>query len=208
MQMKINATGIKAITKKLEKDAKAAQKVLKATTSDMSRRAPGKVADDVRTVYNIGKSEVTPTNTKSAKKPKRKAGTIKVKGDSVSSLEITYTGRVLTPTHFGMTPKKPPKRPKGKRRDKRKPITAQIKKGQRKALHSKAFLGSNGGSGYIPFKRTDAAIRRHTAYPIEAIKTVSLPQMVDNRNVQALIRKDINKMLKDRLDHHMKRFMK
>lgn len=200
MKMTIKATGIKAVTKQLEKDAKAAQKVLTATGNDMRRRVPGKVADEVVTAYGIKKSEITPIS-KSAKKPKKTAGSIRVKGATVSEVSITYAGRLLTPTHFSMTPKAPPKPTGTKRR--RKPITAQIKKGQRKSLGSDVFLGSNRGGGYIPFRRTTKS-----RYPIESVKTLSLPQMIDNENVSKRIQQDINELLEKRLEHNLKRFLK
>ena len=53
MKMTIKAEGVKTVMRQLQRNAKAAEKVLKATGSDMRRRVPGKVADEVRTVYNI-----------------------------------------------------------------------------------------------------------------------------------------------------------
>ena len=208
MKMTIKATGIKAVTKQLEKDARAAQKVLTATGNDMRRRVPGKVADEVVTVYGIKKSEITPIS-KSAKKPKKTAGSIRVKGATVSEVSITYAGRLLTPTHFSMTPKAPPK-PTGKKR-KRKPITAQIKKGKRKSLGSDVFLGLNKKQNdgeekkgiYIAWRR-----KTNNRYPIESVKTLSLPQMIDNQAVNKRIQQDVNELLEKRLEHNLKRFLK
>lgn len=199
MKMTIKAEGVKTVMRQLQRNAKAAEKVLKATGSDMRRRVPGKVADEVRTVYNIKKSEITPSG-KGAAKGKRKAGSVRVKGSTVSEVQIIYTGRVLTPTHFGMRPKTLTK-PTGKKR-KRKPITAEIKKGQRKSLGSNVFLGSNQGGGYIPFKR-----KGKSRYPIEAVKTLSMPQMISNEGVNRKIARDVNDMLEARLIHNLNRFM-
>ena len=199
MKMTIKAQGLKAVAKQLEKDAKAARKVLTATGNDMRRRVPGKVADEVRTVYNIKKSEVTPSG--KSGKPKRKAGSVGVKGATISEVTITYTGRLLTPTHFSMTPKKP--QPQGRGKRKRKPVTAEIKKGKRKSLGPSVFLGDNGAGQYIPFRRTTKK-----RYPIEALRTLSLPQMVDNDAVSKRIEKDVNDLFETRLEHNMKRFMK
>lgn len=199
MKVTIKTGNLKTLIKKLEQDEKAAQKVLKATGNDLRRRAPGKVADQVTTVYNIKKSEITPSG--KGAQPKKKAGTVSVRGTTVSDVTLVYKGRMLTPTHFAMRPTKPQKRPKGKRRP--KPITAEIKKGKRKSLGSNVFLGTNRGGGYIPFKRTTAK-----RYPIEVVKTVSMPQMVDNPAVRSEIRKDINELLRTRLNHNIKRFMK
>lgn len=200
MKMTITTRGIDALFKRLEKNAEAAKRVLKATNTDLRRRVPGKVADEVRTIYNIKKSEITPAGKSAAAAKKRKAGSIRIEGETVSDLNLVYRGRPLTPTHFSMTPKKPPARGGKKRR--RRQITAEIKKGKRKSLGSKVFLGSTGGAGYIPYKR-----KGPKRYPIEAVKTVSLPQMVSNETVSKRIGDDINEMLAARLRHHMDRFM-
>lgn len=205
MRMTIKTSGIKQIVKRLEKDQQAAQKALKATSNDMRRRVPGKVADDVRTVFNIKKADIVPEPNGAKKKIKR-AGKVYVQGSTVADMQIVYKGRTLTPVHFGMTPKAPPKKTAGKKR-KRPTIRATIKKGQRKVLHPKAFLGSTGARSddkvnYLPFVRETAK-----RYPIKPIKTLSVPQMVDNRKVRALIRDDINDLLKQRLQHNVRRFM-
>ena len=200
MKMTIMTRGVDALFKRLEKNAEAAKKVLKATNADLKRRVPGKVADEVRSIYNIKKSEITPAGKSAAAAKKRKAGSVRIEGESVSDLSIVYRGRPLTPTHFSMTPKKPPARGGRKRRSRQ--ITAEIKKGKRKSLGPKVFLGSTGGAGFIPFKRK--AARR---YPIEAVKTVSLPQMVSNETVSKRIGQDINELIESRLRHHMDRFI-
>ena len=202
MKMTIKADGIKAITKQLEKDAKAAKKVLTATGNDMKRRVPGKVADDVRTTYNIKKSDIMP----SKKNGTRKAGRISVKGDTVSAVSIVYTGHTLSVARFGMTPKSP--NSKGVKVKKRRPIRAQIKKGSKKVVSVRAFLGNTGTSSqdktqYIAFMR-----KGKQPYPIVPVKTLSVPQMVSNERVMAMVEKDVNKMLEERLKHNLSRFMK
>lgn len=205
MRMTIKSDGIKRIMKKLAQDQQAARKALKATTNDMRRRVPGKVADDVRTVYNIKKADIVPES-KNAKKKTKRAGKVYVQGSTVSEMQIVYRGRTLTPVHFGMTPKAPPKRTAGKKR-RRVAIKATIKKGQKKVLHPQAFLGSTGASNpdkvsYIPFVRETSK-----RYPIRPIKTLSVPQMVDNRKVRALINRDVNDLLRQRLQHNVRRYM-
>lgn len=200
MRLTIQAKDLDRLAAQLAKNANQAKKALTATGSDMKKRVPGWAGTAVTEVYNIKKQEVTPTKTG---KPKKKAGTIRVEGATVSSVEITYTGRTLTPTHFGMRPKTLTKSAKGKRRRKKSPVTAEIKKGQRKSLGSNVFLGSNRGGGYIPFKRSG-----RKAYPIESVKTVSLPQMIDNPNVRETLTEKINKGLEERLEHNIRRYLK
>ena len=199
MRFIIQAKDIDRLAQRLAQNADQAKKALTATGNDMKARVPGWAATEVTGVYNIKKSEITPK--KSGGKPKKLAGRIRVSGTTVSSVVIEYSGRLLTPTHFGMRPKALTGG-KGKRK-RRKPITAEIKRGQRKTLHSAAFLGSNKGGGYIPFKRTTAK-----AYPIESIKTLSLPQMIDNPNVRGNLNEKINTELSKRLEHNVRRFLK
>ena len=204
MAIKIQNIGFDAVISRLEANAEAAEKALKATGYDVIKRVPGKVADDVRTVYNIKKSEITPGKKGRGKK---RAGRISARGATVQSVQLVYQGRPLTPTHFGMTPKAPPQAKPGQKRRKYK-VRAQIKKGQRKVVDPQAFLGGTGamtedGTQYIPFVRTG-----RKAYPIEAVKRVSLPQMVSNEDVQERIGEDINQILEARLLHNINRFMR
>lgn len=200
MAITIKVKNIEAIAQRLRKQSEQAEKAIKATANDMRNRVPGWVATEVTGTYNIKKSEVMPAKKGKNGKVKKTVGNIAARGVTVNSVQIVYQGRVLTPVHFGMKPKKLTPGAKGR---KRKPITAEIKKGQRKALHSDAFLGSNKGGGYIPFKRSGAK-----RYPIESIKTLSLPQMVENEAVYEKIQKVINTELSKRLEHNVKRFIK
>lgn len=208
MRLTINAEGLDRLADRLARNAEQAKKAIAATGKDMKSRVPGWVGTSVTDVYNIKKQEVTPTKTG---KPKKKAGSIRVEGATLASVEITYTGRPLTPTHFGMKPrtltkrKKPNPNTKRKKKTARKKvqITAEIIKGQKKSLGAGVFLGSNRGGGYIPFKRTG-----RKAYPIESVKTVSLPQMVDHPKVREELTEKINAGLEERLEHNLRRFLK
>lgn len=198
--LKIEAKNLMKISKQLGRTVKPAQKVINRTIGDLRKRAPGWVAAEVTQVYNIAKGEITPAS-KNAKKPKRLAGEIKFRGGkTIDEAAIVYHGRVLTPVHFGMKPKKLT-RGTGKKR-KRQPVTVEIKKGQRKELQG-AFLGSNRGGGFIPFKREGKK-----AYPVEAIKTISLPQIVDNPAVRKNINAKIDTELGKRLEHNIKQVFK
>lgn len=195
------------------------ERVIKRLMADARTRVPGWVASEVTQVYNIKKSEITPAKVGQSKKS---AGSISVRGETIDGLEIVYRGRVLTPTHFGMTPKAP--------RDSytlkaeiikgRKTVLGQKKKltkKQRKALgknfrrqgtrssdHSPIMLMPTGAGNadktqYIPFQRKST--RRSD---IEAIKTVSLPQMVSSDRTSEAINTAINEGMQKRLEQHMK----
>lgn len=205
-RLKIEAKNLARLSKELARRVEPAKKVIQRTVSDIRNGVPGIVADEVRTIYNIQKKEITPIK----KKPKKLAGHIAVSGQSIETVTIVYEGRPLTPIHFGMTPKKLPKTKtrtnkngETKKYRAKYKVKAKIKKGEKKVVHTDAFLGSNRGGGYIPFKRTGAG-----RYPIESIKTVSLPQMVDNPNVREQIKSSINDLLAKRLEHNLQTIMK
>lgn len=204
-RMTISVRGLDTLAKRLEQKQKQAEAVITRTASDMRTRVPGWVAKEVTADYNIKQSEITPKRGKN----KRTAGTVQVSGVTIENVAIIYEGRPLTPTHFAMKPKtrkaasnRPRKHRRNPRARRTQPITAEIKKGQRKALPSDAFLGSNHGGGYIPFRRTG-----RSRYPIESIKTVSLPQMVTNETVRQRINQKINQELPKRLEHNLKRYL-
>ncbi len=214
-----NNTTYRQTIKELESLKGKSERVIKRLMADARTRVPGWVASEVTQVYNIKKSEITPAKVGQSKKS---AGSISVRGETIDGLEIVYRGRALTPTHFGMTPKAP--------RDSytlkaeiikgRKSVLGQKKKltkKQRKALgknfrrqgahisdHSPIMLmgtgnAREGGTNYIPFQRKST---RRT--DIQAIKTVSLPQMVSSDRTSEAINAAINEGMQKRLEQHMK----
>lgn len=197
--MDVSLKDYPGLVKKLNELDKDSEKVIKRTTSDFKSRAPAWVAAAVSATYGIKKAEIT-----KAKTDAKPVGTIKVSGIAVDNIQLTFSGRVLTPTHFNMKPKTRPKATKdenGKtiRRAKSYTVTAEIFKGQRKPLGSNVFLGTNKGTGQIPFQRTGQG-----RTPIDAIKTVSIPQMITNETVAAQIRQNIDEGLSKRLENHLK----
>lgn len=184
--------------------------VFEKTLKDMRSRAPGKVADAVRSVYNIKKSEIMPS------KEEKSAGTIKVRGENIMSLKLIYEGRRLTPLHFGMafTPKNVLEEPfkikkkKGKEIKIRKEqkITAKIKKGKKFEFEPEnedggVFLAParKGSSRILPWERYSSK-----SYDISPIKTMSLPQMVgpseEGQGGNPIVMKQINDSLTELLD--------
>ncbi len=178
---------ISSVVSGLEERKKNAEKAIKRTVSDMKTRAPGWVSKAVREEYSISAKDIKSSLSF------EKGGTFSLGGVEVDNITLKYQGRVLTPTHFKM---KPTSRPgKGKPYQ----VTAEIKKGQRKPLSSIAFLASAGGNGkQIPFKRTGAG-----RLPIESIKTVSVPQMIQSsEGTKPEIEKAINEGLQKRFEHY------
>ena len=203
----------KILKKKLDQMQKAPKTVISRTLSDMKTRAPGWVASEIVKVYGVKKSEISNGD----------LGKVKVDGDTIDTVKITYTGRVLTPTHFGMTPKAPgtnaytlrasilkgQKATLGKVKKLTKKQRAELGKnftrsGTKNSDHSPIMLmhtgnAKEGGTNYIPFQRKSK--RRSD---VEAIKTISLPQMVSSERTQENITKAINEGLEKRLAQHMK----
>ena len=199
------------LKKTLDDKKKAPQKVMKALASDARKRVPGWVATEVTNVYGVKKSEITG----------KKIGGVKVQGSDVKNMKVIYTGRLLTHTHFSMSPKAP-------KEGGSYTLKATVLKGQRKTLGNvkkltkaqraalaKNFTGSgskssnkspimlmraNGGQ-YLPFQRKSANRK-----DIDVVKTLSLPQMVSSERTAGNIQQAINDGLEKRMDHHMKRY--
>lgn len=198
------------LKKQLDKMQAAPEKVMKSLMGDVRKRVPPWIAAEVSKQYGIKKAEIT----------SNAVGTVKVKGDDVRSAEIIYKGRVLTPTHFGMSPKAPGQNAytlkatiiKGQRTTlgKVKKMTKKqraalaknfTRSGTRSSDHSPIMLMRTGNT-YIPFQRKSA--RRND---VEAIKTISLPQMVSSERAAPGIQQAINEGLGKRLDHYVERYM-
>lgn len=186
------------------------RKAVKATVRDVKSRAPGWIAQEVTQVYNIKKSEITPSG---SGKPKKMAGSIQITGETIEELTITYKGRLLTPVHFGMTPKAPP-------RGKSYTLKAQVLKGQKKVIgrylntrtpggpfsqRSHNILMGTGntkgdGTSWIPFQRMSKS-----RTDIKKLTTVSVPQMITSDRTNEAIMLRLNTETSKRLEHHMKR---
>lgn len=206
---------LSAVTRRMRQMSENAERVVELTLKDFKSRAPGWVAQEVTKEYNIKKAEIKPG--------RGGAGSVRAQGDTIGTASLVYKGRVLTPVHFGMTPKVP-------KAGGTYMIKVQIKKGQKKTLgknkkltkrqrqnigrnfrrqgtqnspKSPVMLLSNGGGGYIPFQRKSQ--RRND---LEAVRTLSMPQMVSNEKVSEAIHEAINEKLGARLDHHMQRLMR
>lgn len=210
MSVKCQIKNYNDIKQQLEEMKKAPKAVMNAMTSDAKKRVPGWVATEVAKVYGVKKGEITGG----------KLGTVKVKGESFDQVKIEYSGRVLTPTHFGMKPTSP--------NGGSYTLKATIIKGQRVTLgkvkkltkKQRAAMGKNfrrqgsqtsdhspvmlmrTGSTYIPFQR-----KSFDRKDVEAIKTLSMPQTISSDRAQEGIQNAINEGLVKRLDHHMKRYM-
>lgn len=204
------------LKKKLDDMKEAPHKVLENIMSDAKKRIPPWVATEVSKQYGIKKAEVGNGSTSK----------VQVKGSSISDLVIIYSGRVLTPTHLGMTPKAPGVNAytlratiiKGQKSTlgKVKKLTKRQRidlgrnfhsEGARTSGHSPIMLMGTGnkqlaGTSYIPFQR-----KSPNRKDVKVIKTLSVPQMVGSDRAKPEITKAINDGLEKRLEHHMSRAM-
>lgn len=217
MSVTCEVKNYKLIKKQIGALQKAPAKVMTSLTNEAKKRVPGWVATEVAKEYGVKKGEITG----------QKIGKVTPQGNSIKEVRIVYTGRLLTPTHFNMSPKAP--NPGGSYT-----LKATIVKGQRttlgkvkkltkkqRAALAKNFNGSGsrqsdhspimlmhtgnaqeGGTNYIPFQRK--SVRRND---VQAIKTISLPQMVSSKRTEEGIQQAISEGLGKRLDHYMNRYM-
>lgn len=190
----LDMTNVKSTMDKILKTFQASDVVFERTLRDMNSRAPGKVASAVTSVYGIKKGDI---NVKKGYS-KAAAGNILTKGEKLASFELIYKGRVLTPLHFGMTPKIRPDKKKYK-------VKAKIKK------TAKAFSAPSGGGVFLaPTGSTTIPWFRHSSerFDISPIKTLSLPQMVDNETVREVIGIELGDLLEKRFNNHLNQHMK
>ncbi len=190
----IDTSAVKKTLDKIVKTVETSPVVFDKTLKDMKSRAPGKVASAVTSVYGIKKKEINPKQGYS----KTAAGYISAKGNTVATFELVYQGRVLTPLHFGMTPKTKPDKKKYK-------VKAKIKK------QAKEFKAPAGGGVFLaPTGSTTIPWFRYSKdrLDIAPIKTLSLPQMVDNETVREVIGEELGELLDKRFNNHLKQHLK
>lgn len=194
----------------LEAIENGGKKAISNTIKDVKARAPGWIAQEVTAVYNIKKSEITPSG---SGKPKKMAGSVNVSGETIEELTITYSGRMLTPVHFGMTPKTAPP-------GKSYTLRMQVVKGQKKVIgrylntrtpggpyserSHNILMGTGntkaGGVSAIPFQRMS-----RTRTDIKKFTTISVPSMITSERTNEAIMLRLNTETSKRLEHHMKR---
>lgn len=198
----------------LEAIENGGKKAISNTIKDVKARAPSWIAQEVTSVYNIKKGEITPSG-KNSSKPKKMAGSVSVSGETIEELTITYSGRLLTPVHFGMTPKAAPP-------GKSYTLRMQVVKGQKKVIgrylntrtpggpyserSHNILMGTGntkaGGVSAIPFQRMSK-----TRTDIKKLTTISVPQMITSDRTNEAIMLRLNTETSKRLEHHMKRVL-
>ncbi len=212
----VSLSGSDAIVKKLQKLRDGGEVAIKRTVSDFTNRGPGWVSKGIREHYGVDTAAIK----EAAQRPKRGRTSIRVAGVSVDGASLEYKGRTLTPTHFKMSPKARPTAQQNKplripgqligngspvamvRPPKRYTVKATIIKGQRAAMSSDTFLTAGNGGAVLPYQRTGDG-----RTPIEAVRTLSVPQMIDGR-ARETIEQLIDTKLGERFNHHIEQAMR
>lgn len=212
----VSCSGGSDIVKRLQKLENGGKVAIQRTVSDFTSRGPGWVSKGIREHYGVDTAAIKDAQTK----PKRGKTTIKVAGVSVDGASLEYKGRTLTPTHFKMSPKKPTDKQQKKplripgqaiangspvamvRPPKPYKVKATIIKGKRSTLPAGTFIASGNGGSTLPFQRTGEG-----RTPIEVVRTLSVPQMIDGRARQT-IEETISTKLGERFEHHVQRAMR
>lgn len=197
-----------------------AEQALKATMNDIRKRGPTWIAKGVAEDYGISAKEVTGGGVVN----------LSVRGSGFKDLTLQYTGRMLTPTHFHMTPTAPKPGRGGYT------IKATIKKGNRatigkvKKISKKqwANIGRNftrqgtrnspesppmlsytgnkklGGTNFIPFQRT-----KQPGVMDKVIKTIAVPQMIKDGsgNLKPAVEEQLNTNIEKRFNHYVDRYL-
>ena len=207
-------TNTKALAAEINKFGKEGRAVMRYTVADMKKQAPGIIQNNILKTYNLEKKDF---KNKSVVVQRIK---VAKKADSMD-VGIIYTGRLLTARHFDISPKKPPAMKKLAKRDqyqvprssggymtikKKRPayeLSFEIFNGKRKTLKpggaKRYFLNkARNGNQYLPWQAEGKG-------KPEVIKTLSVPQMLGNKTVNAGFMKEVNKRLTARFKHHYAR---
>lgn len=206
--MSVKFEGAPDIVKQLQKLETGGEKAITRTVSDFASRAPAWVSKGIREHYGVDTAAIKDA----AKKPKRgrSAPSFKVAGKIVDGAVLPYEGKPLTPIHFKMSPTTI--NPKGMTLNrnghaipKKYTVKATIFKGKRASFAPGTYLAPAGKNSetIIPFQREGDERK-----PVHSIHTVSVPQMVDNKETRARINELINENIQKRFEHHMKQVTK
>lgn len=182
--------------------ADTVQKAYDLMLSDVRSRLPAKITKAVTGVYAIKQSEVREAG-ESAQKTAQITKGKPIDSIRMDGLTMTYQGRRLTLAHFKPYPGGKPTKRKYK-------VKATIFKGKRVTINGKGtppFVAptshKDASSPRIPFARVGKE-----RLPIAPIRTVSIPQMMENEKVAEVINAEKDKLVLKRFQYHLDRFMK
>ena len=207
------------LLRQLQKLETGGETAIKRTVSDFTSRAPAWVSKGIRQWYGVDGGAIK----EAGPRVKRGSTSIKVSGVSVDGATLEYEGRTLTPSHFNQSPKARPAGQQSRgirvpgqavntasggdvaivRPPKKYNVKATIIKGSRVSLGPGTFIASGNGGSTLPFQRKGDSGRM----PIEAVRTLSVPQMISGR-AQETIEQLVAEKLGQRFEHHVAQIMK
>ena len=213
--LNVKVENLEEVLKGLDQTKGNAAKAVNATCRDFKSRGPGWVSKAVAQEYTIKASEV-----KGAFNGAKSIGHLKLGGVSLDNIELEYSGRTLTLSHFRYTPKKPPAfsgkkmlipaqsspvgHPIWVMARRAKVIKVEIHKGHKAELigdyGTTPFIATMGGQT-MPFQR-----RTKDRSSAESIRRTAIPEMITNKKVSEQISKNIDEGLSKRLEHHLERY--
>lgn len=232
MAVKVEIKDYQKLKRQIERMKKAPEKALKAAENDIRDRAPGWIAAGVADRYAISNGEGAGKNISKKEVLSGKVGTLRIKGSlKNNTMVLEYSGRPLTPMHFGMNPIKKPtpgsaytlkwkvlRGGKGTTPKIKKLTKKQLKNIGRNFTHQSTqnsqrspwMLQPTGAKDlektqYIPFQR------RGQTEPFKYVaRGPSLPQMVTkgkNGPLRPEVAAHFNENLEKRITHNINRFM-
>lgn len=191
---------IKTTTQKIEKGIKAAlgsrnkiQKAFDGAMNDVRTALNKKIAKTVSGIYNVSEQDVREIGNE-AKKTQESIGSTQIKGIQLHGLRLVYRGRRLTPPGLSMNIVD--------REDKKIRVYAEILRGQRKMIKGKyetpIFFAPQKQGVLLPWQRVGKK-----KLPVYAIKTVSIPQMIENKEASKIIDEEKTKLILEKFPKRM-----
>lgn len=183
------------------------RKVFDKTARNCKTSAPTEITKAVTAVYGIDRTRMVDEGKLAKRYAKTVIGQVKVHGAQLTVIRLTYKGRVLSPRSFKMKPNSLPETSKKRKKQK---ISAEIFKKQRKDLTGKraygtpVFLAPTPQGIVLPFQRK----YEDKKYPIYAIRSVSIPQMIENEKVTEDINQRIDKLYTSKLEKNVENVLK
>ena len=212
----INMKDGAAIAKRLRQIEGGGRTAIQRTVSDFASRAPAWISKEIRKHYSVDTQAIN----EAGPIKKRGASSVEISGKTVEGMALVYRGRTLTPVHFKLSPKTRPTTLNKKMMrvpgqaiagagdvaminpPKKYNVKATIIKGQRVKLPPGTFIAQGNGGVSLPFQRVGEG-----RMPIEAVRTLSVPQMIEGR-ARGDIEATLGEKLTERFDHHINQTMK
>lgn len=222
MSVEVKVENLEELLSGLDKRKEYVAKAVNVTCREFKSRAPGWINSAVTNEYTAKAKDI-----KGSIRGVHNVGHVTLGGVKLDDIRIEYRGKPLTLSHFKFTPKEAAELSKKKRiipgqytisgrpvvwafQRRKATIKTEILKGQKKTLTGRysptPFIASmptkdEENSPMLPFQRRSAARK-----DVVSVRTLSVPQMIMNEEVQKNIDEKINKGLATRLEHHLKRY--